>query len=417
MEKRKLSSDSGVTPEAKNARNGGSPSDDLIGSIREASSVLLDSSIQELCGHKELQDSTFIDSDVVDVANKSTKVYTTHNIHNTTSSTDVLLNREILHFMKKIDSRLDNVEKKLTKLDLLEEKVTNIDTDVKKLWVYVHDNIKTSDEKVSRCMDQIDELQFALGQANDCITKLSQEQLKYNEDMDYLQSQSMRNNLIIGNIPESINEKHTVTEMKVRAFMVDELGIQQGVVDQINIERAHRSIHPPQGSSKADFTYNVESDDDKPRTYGPPRKPRNVFVKFASFKDRELVRNSRGKLRGSCFYVTEQYPKAVNDRRKALIPRLREAKANGRDAWLSYDKLYIDGVQQSLQSTNNIKSCDNVASNDSNAGSDIAASSRGAHQRRGGGRPGGRGRNASRARGGRGVSHGSGGRERNNSSL
>ena len=48
--KRKLSSNSGDTPENKNARHGDSPSSsNVIDSIREANSVLLNESITELC--------------------------------------------------------------------------------------------------------------------------------------------------------------------------------------------------------------------------------------------------------------------------------------------------------------------------------------------------------------------------------
>ena len=61
------------------------------------------------------------------------------------------------------------------------------------------------------------------------------------------------------------------------------------------------------------------------------------------FKDREVVRQARSNLKGTGHFVYEQFPKEIGDRRKELLPKMRQAIRDGKRAWISYDTLYIDG--------------------------------------------------------------------------
>ena len=89
----------------------------------------------------------------------------------------------------------------------------------------------------------------------------------------------------------------------------------------LNFERVHRIGTKQRGSTVA----------------------RNIVAKFSAFKDRETVKRQRANLRGTSFSVFEQYPREINEKRKKLLPKLREAKSNNQRAWISYDTLYIDG--------------------------------------------------------------------------
>ena len=139
-----------------------------------------------------------------------------------------------------------------------------------------------------------------------------------------LQSQSMRNNLIFSGITEDVRENPEATEIKVRHFMVDKLKIAQNVVDGFQLERVHRI-----GSSSSGA--------------GATGRPRSIVAKFLQFKDRETVRRARVNLKGTGYFVSEQFPKEISDRRKELVPKLHQAKRDGKNTWISYDTLYIDG--------------------------------------------------------------------------
>ena len=41
--------------------------------------------------------------------------------------------------------------------------------------------------------------------------------------------------------------------------------------------------------------------------------------------------------------MNEQFPREVADKRRRLVPKMKEARQQGKSAWLSYDTLYVDG--------------------------------------------------------------------------
>ncbi|XP_053379987.1 uncharacterized protein LOC128548637 [Mercenaria mercenaria] len=93
---------------------------------------------------------------------------------------------------------------------------------------------------------------------------------------------------------------------------------------RIKIERAHRL------GNKYDST-----------------KSRPIVVKFNHYPDKLLIKqkasdyakslSSQPKIR-----VSEQFPKTIQDRRRLLIPAMIKAKNDGKTAYLSYDKLFIN---------------------------------------------------------------------------
>ena len=72
--------------------------------------------------------------------------------------------------------------------------------------------------------------------------------------------------------------------------------------------------------------------------------PRKIVYKFNLFTHREQVRRKKFKLENSNYYIHEQFPSEVVAGRRRLVPKLRDAKKNGKTAWVSYDTLYIDGT-------------------------------------------------------------------------
>ena len=103
--------------------------------------------------------------------------------------------------------------------------------------------------------------------------------------------------------------------------MVTQLNIAQGIVDNISFERVHRM-----GATGSDSTFE-----------------RNIVAKFTLFKDRDMVRRQAKGLKGTRFFVYEQFPGEIAKRRKSLVPRMKAAHRDNKRAWISNDTLYIDG--------------------------------------------------------------------------
>ena len=58
-------------------------------------------------------------------------------------------------------------------------------------------------------------------------------------ELVYLQSQSMRNNLIFYNIEESVDETYEMSEKKVREFIHQKFRVAEDVIEKMQFERVH----------------------------------------------------------------------------------------------------------------------------------------------------------------------------------
>ncbi len=103
--------------------------------------------------------------------------------------------------------------------------------------------------------------------------------------------------------------------------MKSALNLSKDMVDGIRFERVHRSPSHP-----------------------IPGKTRNIVAKFTYFQDRERVRKEWKQLKGTNYSMFEQFPKAVSDKRRKLVKHIKEARDQGKRAWLVYDTLYVDGL-------------------------------------------------------------------------
>ncbi|CAG2219170.1 unnamed protein product [Mytilus edulis] len=72
------------------------------------------------------------------------------------------------------------------------------------------------------------------------------------------------------------------------------------------------------------------------------RKPRPIIVKR---QQRDTVRQNSRKLKESTISISEQFPKAIHEKRKLLFPVYKKAKEAGKRVSFNKDKLFIDGEQ------------------------------------------------------------------------
>ena len=155
------------------------------------------------------------------------------------------------------------------------------------------------------------------------VESVSKSLIPLNENLDYMESQSRRNNVIIDGIKESEGEKWSDSEDKVKKLLSEKLELDPC---KMEIERAHRIGKPSPSSTR----------------------PRPIVVKFLRFKDRVEVLNKAKVLKGTNIYINEDYPEAVRLKRKELLPAMRAAREKGEIAYLRYDKLIVHPPSQKL---------------------------------------------------------------------
>ena len=136
-----------------------------------------------------------------------------------------------------------------------------------------------------------------------------------------LESHSRRNNLIFFGIPEEVNETSAKTESLLYCFLGDELKLKEDEIDRISIERAYQL-----GKRNANG-----------------EKPRPIIGKFSFYKNKEFILSNARILAGTVFGISQDFPQEIVEIRRGLVKVLKEAKEEGSDAKLVYDKLYING--------------------------------------------------------------------------
>ncbi|KAH3888550.1 hypothetical protein DPMN_012588 [Dreissena polymorpha] len=80
-------------------------------------------------------------------------------------------------------------------IDYIEKKVCNLE-DINELWVALEDRVRKVHERVTRLEDKVDGADLYSAQMSELGQELENESDTLRDNVTYLQSQSMRNNLI-----------------------------------------------------------------------------------------------------------------------------------------------------------------------------------------------------------------------------
>ena len=238
---------------------------------------------------------------------------------------------ELKLLLMEIGSEVRHTNKKF---DRLEKSMNSIKKDDKKLK-----------EQNKLLTATVNELSNTLEQVDKKVDEIE----KKNER---LEAQSRRENVKFYNIPESVKEDWDETERKVRDYIAEELRLDEST---ITIERAHR--------------------------IGSKAVPRPIIVKFSFYTDKakvlktyrekqkELRKRKEGKRNGAYgsngatedvgsedeqktnaekgmenVRVSEDFVARVTRDRSKMYPYLQDCLKEGKDAFLRYDQLVVDGV-------------------------------------------------------------------------
>ena len=244
---------------------------------------------------------------------------------------------EALDMTQSVASQLQLI---LSKLEALETKFETVVTTVNILTSTVDGLKKTVDKvqsavaavesKTTELRKDADQMDNSLSFLNKEVQELRSKENNYKLEIKSLESkilyQEVYNrceNLRFGlNLHEASDEGNEDTEEVVYRFLERELKMED--VRRIEFQRIHRI-----GKKSSRYS-------------------RPVIARFLRYQDRELVFNAAREMRDSLeVKVLADLPKEVRERRKNQWPKLRQARAEGKRAFFSWqepDKLYIDGI-------------------------------------------------------------------------
>lgn len=260
--------------------------------------------------------------------------------------------------IKDTNKKLDIVIRKLGKLDTIEQKLLSIDSrlsSVKKL-VNTHESkfketetkLKETDTRLTAVKEKTIELEksagFVSNKVHDFEKNIQEMKISMNrkeqsqkelldemkrdikslqtekEDIGQLkdsivdlQCRSMKYNLVFTGLGGETKEEDT--EGKLRDFIYFELGV-DWKVEFCNVHRFGRFQQ---------------------------HRSRPIVAKFLYENDRVSVLERAYKLKGSGFGINEQFPHAIEERRKQLYPIMRELRSQGNRTKLVKDRLYVNG--------------------------------------------------------------------------
>lgn len=70
-------------------------------------------------------------------------------------------------------------------------------------------------------------------------------------------------------------------------------------------------------------------------------RTRTVVVKLLRYKDKEEILKRSKILKGTRYYIKEDFSESVRLKRKELVPQLQEARRMGKIAFLKFDQLVV----------------------------------------------------------------------------
>lgn len=156
------------------------------------------------------------------------------------------------------------------------------------------------------------------------LESMRNENRKLKRQLDNMEGQARRNNIVISGIPESRGEEWNESEKLVRQSLCENLKLAPDYVNSIPIERAHRLRRTIQTNPNM-------------------KKNRDIIVKFSFFKDKEAVLKAARRERPVGLFFGEDFTQTVKHIRFKLKEKMTSVRAAGLDlkAFLVFDKLMV----------------------------------------------------------------------------
>ena len=173
-------------------------------------------------------------------------------------------------------------------------------------------NIEKNMCKVKEDLQEIYEYQIDPDYVNDSLADIRNK-------LSELEDRSRRNNIRIDGIAEEPGETWEECERKVHRLLSEELDI-----NDVVIERAHRVkaySHEKKNSKKL--------------------RSRTIVCKLLSFVDKARILKNSHRLKGTTYYVNEDFSKETLAYRKELWEKVKALRKEGKVAYLNYKSIVV----------------------------------------------------------------------------
>ncbi|XP_041379819.1 uncharacterized protein LOC121392812 [Gigantopelta aegis] len=207
--------------------------------------------------------------------------------------------------LETIETKICTIESSLMNLrrsvDAANERITKVEQSCQ-FMSNTFEEIRSENNQLRQSVNDLKETEKI---ANDDIVHLSKtayqtqdKNQRLYDDILYLQTRSMRFNLLFSGLPDQGQNENT--EEVVKTFIKKELEITEDTPIQVT----HRLGPYRQSQSR----------------------PRTIVAHFQQLKDKDKIKMAAKTLAGKPFGINDQYPREIAERRKELYPVYRKAR-------------------------------------------------------------------------------------------
>lgn len=192
--------------------------------------------------------------------------------------------------------------------------------EIKEMFAQIQEKLSSLEEKMDNNMEVIRDLK----EENE---KLKQTIKQQDERIESIEREIRKKNVIIKGVEDKEDEKPEEREEKVK-----------GIFERMGMGRMR------------------DEEMTEIRRIGAfsTGKKRPLLVKFKTWDKKMEMYSHTKNLKGSEVWIDEDYTKAVQERRKYLIPIMKEARQKGQRAILKHDKLIVNGEKYGCEDFGNM---------------------------------------------------------------
>jgi len=215
--------------------------------------------------------------------------------------------------LKKIESKLANLEIRTTDLEMFKEEAKKDINDLKDGANFTGKQLQEKSQELEKAQAEIADLTRKVQKHEEAVKEIESKNL-------YLEAYSRRENVKFMNIEERSQDEAEDTEEILRGFLQRELGFVDA--QSVEFQRVHRTGKGKDG------------------------KPRPILARFLRYKDVQKILSLGHRLKETEFQMFRDLPTEIVKRRRAQMETFKTAKRRGIPAAFSQsqpDKLYIRG--------------------------------------------------------------------------
>ena len=241
---------------------------------------------------------------------------------------DELLNEEHVQGVQSsctiCNNKLDLIQEKLDKVLSFIPEVENLRSRI----VQLEEEKENMKQSLEFTQAEVRDLKSQVKAATEELIAANKEIVKTNELERRISKQecfNRRNNIKFFGVKDADDESPRDTETTLRKFLKKEMQITNDELENIQFERVHRIPTCPKTSKQV--------------------QPRPIIAKVTFFQDKEFIKSHIKNLpKGAKYGVADDFPKEVDAIRKALQPKLKQARGEKKMAFFNVEKLVIEGI-------------------------------------------------------------------------